>query len=113
MMIKNLARPSALLALGCILLAGCATQPLSTAEAQAKAADIAVPGNVEEAVRFAQLQRVNGDIDGAVRTLSQLVIAAPDDPRVLGEYGKVMVMQGRSDDALAFLQRAIQLNPND
>jgi Flp pilus assembly protein TadD len=32
---------------------------------------------------------------------------------VLGDYGKVLAAQGKSDDALAFLDRAIQMSPND
>jgi cell division protein FtsN len=41
------------------------------------------------------------------------VLFAPDDARVLGEYGKTLTAQGRSDDALAFLERAIELQPSD
>src|SRR5262245_14259987 len=107
MMIKNIARPTAIV-FG-FLMAGCATPPVGPA---AQVPEIA-PSNVQDAVRYAQVQRVSGDIDGAIRTLSQLVIAAPDDSRVLGEYGKALVVQGKTGDAVAFLQRAIELNPND
>jgi tetratricopeptide (TPR) repeat protein len=31
----------------------------------------------------------------------------------MGEYGKTLVAEGRSDDALAFLERAIELQPGD
>ena len=41
------------------------------------------------------------------------MLAAPDDTRVLGEYGKTLAAMGRSDDALAFLERATQLQPGD
>ena len=57
--------------------------------------------------------RKSGDLQGAARTLSQLVLVAPDDPRVMAEYGKTLVAEGRSDDALAFLERAIELKPSD
>jgi len=70
-------------------------------------------GNLETALAQAQTSRKNGDLAGATKVLSQLVLFAPDDPRVLGEYGKTLVAQGRSDDALAFLERAIQLAPAD
>lgn len=65
------------------------------------------------AVGQAQTQRKMGDLQGATRALSQLVLVAPDDPRVLGEYGKTLVAMGRSDDALAFLERAIEIQPLD
>lgn len=71
------------------------------------------PSDLEAAVRQAQLQRVAGDLDGAIRTLGQLVLVAPDDPRIVGEYGKTLVAKGETSDALAFLGRAISLQPND
>ncbi|MEE8531787.1 MAG: tetratricopeptide repeat protein, partial [Hyphomicrobium sp.] len=61
----------------------------------------------------AQTFRRAGDFDGATRTLSQLVLVAPDDPRVLGEYGKTLVAKGQTEDAIAFLNRAIELNPRE
>ena len=33
--------------------------------------------------------------------------------RVVGEYGKLLVQQGRSSDAVQFLSRAVQLAPSD
>jgi Flp pilus assembly protein TadD len=74
---------------------------------------IPVPTDLDGAVRQAEEQRKAGDLTGAARTLSQLVLVAPDNPRVLGEYGKTLLAQGRSDDALAFLARAIELKPGD
>ena len=71
-----------------------------------------LPADLDEAVRQGQAQRAAGDLAAAARTLSQLVLVAPDDPRVVGEYGKTLVAQGRSDDALAFLERAIVLKPD-
>jgi DedD protein len=71
--------------------------------------------DVEVAVFLTQAQqaRASGDPATASKLLAQLVLIAPDDPRVLGEYGKALVAQGRSDDALAFLQRAIEIQPGD
>lgn len=69
--------------------------------------------DLEGALRQAQAQRKMGDLVAATRTLSQLVLVAPDDSRVLGEYGKTLVAQGRSDDALAFLERAAELQASD
>lgn len=61
----------------------------------------------------AQQARKTGDTATAIKLLSQLVLVAPDDPRVLGEYGKALAAGGRSDDAVAFLDRAIQLEPRN
>lgn len=100
-------------------LAGCATAPAQEAKAPPSqptlgmGAATGAPSDLDGAVRQAQLQRAAGDIDGASHTLSQLVLFAPDDPRVLGEYAKVLVDRGRTNDALAFLKRAIELNPGD
>ena len=69
--------------------------------------------NLESGIKDAQLKRSQGDYAGAVRTLSQLMLAAPDDPRVVGEYGKVLIQQGRARAALDFLQRAVQLQQRD
>lgn len=71
------------------------------------------PTSLDGEIRSAQLMRAQGDFDGAVRSLSQLMLVAPDDPRVVGEYGKVLAQQGRTADALAFLSRAIELQPDN
>jgi Flp pilus assembly protein TadD len=78
-----------------------------------KASEAGVPSQLEIALRQAETQRKAGDLNGATRTLGQLVLVAPDDARVLGEYGKTLIAKGQSDDALAFLIRAIELQPND
>ena len=72
-----------------------------------------LPHNLDGAIRRAQLLRSQGDLKGAIHSLSQLMLVAPDDPRVVGEYGKVLAQQGRSNDALAFLKRAVELQPDN
>jgi Flp pilus assembly protein TadD len=72
-----------------------------------------LPANLDGEIRRAQLLRAKGDYKDAARSLSQLMIVAPDDPRIVGEFGKVMAQEGRSADALAFLKRAIELQPGD
>ncbi|HEY0107453.1 MAG TPA: tetratricopeptide repeat protein [Rhizomicrobium sp.] len=57
--------------------------------------------------------RTKGDVVGATRIISQLMLVYPDDPRVVGEYGKLLVQKKQASDAVQFLQRAIQLQPND
>ncbi len=61
----------------------------------------------------AQQARKSGDMTRAIKILSQLVLVAPDDAQVVGEYGKTLAAYGHSDDAIAFLDRAIQLQPGD
>src|SRR5262245_27592405 len=79
---------------------------------QGKASENA-PTDLDSALLKAQLSRRLGDFAEATKILSQLVLFAPDDPRVMGEYGKTLAAQGKSDDALAFLERAIQLQPDE
>jgi Flp pilus assembly protein TadD len=69
--------------------------------------------NFDAALRQAQDLRRQGDFDSASRVLGQLVIAAPNDARVIGEYGKVMLESGRTEDAVAFLERAVTLKDTD
>lgn len=69
--------------------------------------------SIESSIRDAQLKRSQRDFTGAVRVLSQLMLVAADDPRVVGEYGKVLVQEGRAREALDFLNRAVQLQQGD
>jgi Flp pilus assembly protein TadD len=70
--------------------------------------------SLEAELARAQKLRAQGNYAEATKTLGQLVLVAPDDARVVGEYGKVLVQQaGRSDDAIAFLKRAVSLKSND
>ncbi len=69
--------------------------------------------SLESGIRDAQIKRSQGDYAGAVHVLSQLMLAAPDDPRVVGEYGKVLIQQGRARSAIDFLTRAVQLQQAD
>lgn len=64
-------------------------------------------------MRDAQAKRLQKDYAGAVHVLSQLMMVAPDDARVVSEYGKTLIQQGRSREALDFLQRAAQLQQGD
>jgi Flp pilus assembly protein TadD len=108
-----MSRPSYRLAsrLGFVALSAllCGTA-LATPQEQASAT---LGASVEAGVREAQTLRSQKDYAGAVHVLSQLMMVAADDPRVVGEYGKVLVLQGRSNDALDFLRRAVQLQPGD
>jgi Flp pilus assembly protein TadD len=72
-----------------------------------------LPSTLDGEIRRAQLLRSKGDYDEAAHSLAQLILFAPDDARVVGEYGKVLEQEGHSREALPFLQRAVQLQPND
>lgn len=122
---------SAASALCFVLAAGCA----STAGQASKAAAGATPARATEAaadansgagdsskdlpatldgeIQRARLLREKGDYDEAVRALAQLMLVAPDDARVVGDYGKVLAQQGHSREALQFLKRAVELEPGD
>ncbi len=99
----------------CLLFCGdTGAKAATAAKADAPADGVQASGiDLDTAIEQAQAARKAGDLTTATKILSQLVIVTPDDARVLGEYGKTLAAQGRSDDALAFLERAIQLQPTD
>jgi len=69
--------------------------------------------DLDGSIRQAQLLRVAGQYEDAVKHLSQIMLVAADDPRVVTEYGKTLAAMGRASDAVNFLTRAQQLSPND
>lgn len=85
------------------------------AAADAESASFAktLEANLDSEIEKAKAQRLSGDLGGAAHAFAQMVLIVPDDARVCGEYGKTLVSLGRSDDAIAFLKRAIELKPND
>lgn len=110
----------ATLAFGAALITGCssvgtsATAQSASPATQAPATDAqSLSANIGSNVALAQSLRAVGKLDDATHTLAQLMLVAPDDPRVVGEYGKVLAERGNSQDAIAFLKRAIELQPND
>src|SRR5689334_21858516 len=69
--------------------------------------------NLEESIRQAQMLRLAGQYPEAIKHLSQMMMVAWDDGRVVSEYGKTLASMGRASDAVNFLTRAQQLQPND
>jgi Flp pilus assembly protein TadD len=104
-----------------IALAGCATiapdaapkVAADTAKTTTVAADKNAPMDLDGSIRQAQLARTAGDYDQAIHILSQLMLVASDDPRVVAEYGKSLAQQGRAQEATEFLNRAIELSAGD
>jgi Flp pilus assembly protein TadD len=72
-----------------------------------------IPATLEGEIAKAHALRVAGSYEEAAKALGQLMIVAPDDVRVVGDYGKALTQLGRPGDALPFLERAIQLDAND
>jgi Flp pilus assembly protein TadD len=69
--------------------------------------------NLEDSIRQAQMLRLAGLYPDAIKHLSQLMMVASDDGRVISEYGKTLASMGRASDAVNFLTRAQQLQPGD
>lgn len=119
---RTLARFAAALLLGTALTA-CSSLSLDTqaaktdthkaAAAKATTSPKSMAADLDVQVANAQTLREQGDYQGATKILSQLMLVAPDNPRVVGEYGKNLVQQGRSKEALDFLKRAVELSPGD
>jgi Flp pilus assembly protein TadD, contains TPR repeats len=99
------------LALSALLASTALVPACLAATPEAKPANLSQ--SVETAIKDAQAKRLSGDFSGAVKVLSQLMLVNPDDARVVSEYGKTLVQQGRSREALDFLNRAVQLNSSD
>lgn len=72
-----------------------------------------VAADLDGNLRQAQLLRLAGKHDEAIQILSQLMLVAADNGRVVGEYGKALAQKGRSQDATQFLRRAVELSPNE
>lgn len=69
--------------------------------------------DLEGSIRQAQMLRLAGNYDEAIKHLSQLMLFSADDGRVVSEYGKTLAAMGRAQEAVNFLTRAQQLQGND
>ena len=110
------------LLLGCIMLGGTAqagwsdwsSRPSAAPAPQQddKPANTPLPAtNLDDSIRQAQMLRLASNYNEAINHLSQLMLVAADDPRVVSEYGKTLVSMGRAEEAEKFLTRAQQLEP--
>jgi Flp pilus assembly protein TadD len=93
--------------------AGLSDAPRTVAVPDKPQPQAAVANDIEGNLRQAKLLRAAGSYDDAIHILSQLMLAAADDPRVVSEYGKALAQKGRAQDATQFLRRAIELSPGD
>lgn len=105
-------RFAALLLTG-VALSACSGTSEPANMTQNRGRDGAMSGELDTQLRRAQLLRAQGDLAEATRAIAQMMIAVPDDPRVVGEYGKLLAQKGQPEDAIAFLRRASELNSND
>jgi Flp pilus assembly protein TadD len=116
---------AALLMLGCIAVPAQAgwfdsdskpaakTDTKANAKADAKNAAAQSGTTLDDSVVQAQMLRLAGNYPEAIKHLSQLMMVASDDSRVISEYGKTLAAMGRPSDAVNFLTRAQQLQPGD
>jgi Flp pilus assembly protein TadD len=89
-------------------------KPAETTQKDDKAQAAPQPATtMDDSIRQAQMLRLAGNYKEALNHLSQLMLVAADDSRVITEYGKTLVSMGRADEAEKFLTRAQQLQPND
>jgi tetratricopeptide (TPR) repeat protein len=61
----------------------------------------------------ATLRGKSGDFDGAVSHIERLLAEAPDDDELLFNLGVVYGEAKRTEEAIAFMQRAIERNPDN
>jgi Flp pilus assembly protein TadD len=107
-----------LLMLGCVPAhAGWFSSDSKPAEKAAKVEDKAAvqppAATLDDSIRQAQMLRLAAQYPEAIKHLSQLMMVASDDGRVISEYGKTLTAMGRASDAVGFLTRAQQLQPGD
>ena len=89
------------------------TPDVAAPKLDAKSAAAQPATNLEDSIRQAQMLRLAGQYPEAIKHLSQLMMVAADDGRVVSEYGKTLAAMGRATDAVNFLTRAQQLQPGD
>ena len=111
------------LLMGCTALSGSAqagwfdsgsdSKPAAEKKLVVKSDTVTPAPTLDGSIRQAQLLRLAGQYPDAIKHLSQLMMVASDDYRVVSEYGKTLAAMGRAQEALNFLGRAQQLQPTD
>ncbi len=73
------------------------------------AGDTSVAGRYGRAIA----QYRNGDLDGALALMNQLLAEAPNDPYFNELVGQMLLEHGRLDEARTYYQRAVQVLPDE
>lgn len=99
------------------VIALCAGLALSAAHAddakpQASAAG-SYPATLTAEIARAKDLREKGQYADAAKALRQIMLVAGNDPRVAGEYGKVLTQQGYAQDAVKILSKALRISGGD
>jgi Flp pilus assembly protein TadD len=79
----------------------------------AAAAATSYPATLATEIARAKDLREKGQLADAAKALRQLMLVAGNDPRVLSEYGKVLVQQGYAKDAESVLTKAVKVDGTD
>lgn len=87
-------------------------EPLTVAAHWARVVE-ADPANASAHVEMSRALRNMSKAEQAVSFMREALVRFPDNPDILGEYGKALAEAGRTGDALPFLSRAAQMKPND
>lgn len=74
---------------------------------------VALDASRELMLYVATLRAKTGDLDGAVATVEGLLEETPDDDELLFNLGVVYGEADRSDQAVAYMRRAIEVNPEN
>lgn len=99
-----------------IWAAGCGAagaQDATNPAADADSASATLPSTMDGEIARAHMLRTKGNYAEAAKALAQLMLVAPDNPQVVGEYGKALTQEGRPQEAVPFLKRALELQAND
>ncbi len=73
----------------------------------------ALEGSRELTLYIASLRAKTGDLEGAVATVQELLDEQPDDDELLFNLGVVYGEADRTDEAVAYMRRAIEVNPEN
>jgi Flp pilus assembly protein TadD len=78
---------------------------------QAEQILLATPGHPVATLLLGVARRFNGNASGAVETLEPLTRSQPDHAAVHYEFGRACSAAGRSEQAIAAMRRAVELQP--